>query len=312
MSSLIPKFSLRSLLLGVMVCAVFTSLYVVWFMKSSEQRFLERARAEGNFLGYGGQDEIYFGRSIGETSRKRIVVSIVKERKLLDFLEMANDFIIKKNLPVYLFSKKPNAIPPDQVFQIFDLPNLAVICLTDWRLPEGLAELKLQTQGELAVFLDRCELSKESLAWLLTMPNLRVLELCQCKLEDDWFAEIDPASCNVTHLVAKSHLGQRFFEFVGKLKKLKYLEVCEIKTSELQEILKLSSLDTLLVSSGFSDESVRLLLSSQNAPKIVYAYEIPNCPESGIEFIDLTDREPRFDLDEILTLKESDAATSEK
>ena len=63
-----------------MVCAVFTSLYVVWFMKSSEQRFLERARAEGNFLGvhYGGQSEMYFYQSIWETSRKPIVVSIVK------------------------------------------------------------------------------------------------------------------------------------------------------------------------------------------------------------------------------------------
>ncbi len=300
-----------------MASALFTSLYGVWFMKSNEERFLERARAEGNFLGVndGGLVELFFGQSILETRRKEIkeiFVWIVKERKLLNFLEMANDFIIKRDLPVYFFSKKNDAFPPDQVFQIFDLPNLAVIELVHWKLPEGLAGLKLQTQGELAVILQRCELTKESLAWLLTIRNLRVLGLIECKLEDDWFAEIDPASCNLTHFAAQSQTGQRFFEFVGKLKKLKYLEVNDIETSELQELLKLSSLDTLLVSFGFSDESVRLLLSSQNAPKVVYAYEIPDCPESRIEFIDLTDRGPRFDLDEILTRKEPDAATSEK
>jgi hypothetical protein len=323
MSSFIPKFSLRSLLLVVMVSAVLTSLYVFWFVKSSEQRFLERARAEGNFLGVSDHyREQFFLRSTLVTTRKEILVGIKTERKSLEFFKMANEFIVKRNLPVFLASEKTKAFPPDLLFQIFGLPNLAKIDLRKWRLPAGLAGLKLQSQGGLAVSLQRCELTKESLAWLFAIPNLRILEVCRCNLEDDWFAEIDPASCNLVHLSLDDFLlingrlvpgrRQRFFQFAGKLSKLRHFEVDGIETNELQELLKLPSLDTLLVASSLSDDSIRLLLSSPNAPRIVYAYQIPDCSDSRIEFIDLAKREPIFFLDEILTGKESETASSVK
>lgn len=306
MSSLIPKFSLRSLLLGVMVCAVLTSLYVVWFMKSSEQRFLERARAEGHYLG------LIAGNSTAQrlvgfytdffTSRKKILVEILPENSSIDFLEMATEFTFKKNLPVFLVSSGSEASPPSQLVQLLDLPNLSVIYLYCWRLPASLADLKLQTQGGLAVVLVNCELTRESLAWLLSMPNLRVLGLVMCDFEDEWLAGMEPASCNLTHLAVNSPAaGQCFYNFIGKLKCLKHFETTQIETSELNELLKSKCLDTLCVLRGFYEDSVQLLLNSPNPPRTVYTKKVPVVAGSGIDFIFLREGQHRFDLDEILT-----------
>jgi hypothetical protein len=319
------RFSLRTIFIFALITGVTFSVFGVrWFDEWAERRFLSSATAHGNHLrnvsDSEARHEMGFGFGAAECFRGSGYVSVRVHNNDhgVEFVELAKKYILKIKKPVEL-NLAYSSLDPETILRCFELPFLKVVHVFGQTMPDALSRCRLQSPQEIFVKLTGCVLTKESLKWLMTQPNIKMLSLERCQFRDEWFAEIETEKCNVAYLEVSPNMPEKptphLYELAGKLRQLQHFDVSgmafetQFDEKALRDLIKSKSLRSLAVIE-LSSNNLKILLEEPHSITDVFFYPAFAVKDTRIRFSSFKWSEPWFEiqLDDVLS---PDALVSE-